>query len=834
MRRSVFSLSSIVIAVSIGLTSTESFGQQNPRGLVIPSTAQVHDVFTPLLPQEVSIRGGFLGTRIDANATNRMLKVDEDDMLDAFEQREAPHQDWQGEHVGKFLHAATLTWNYTHDPQLKTKLDSVVARLLKTQEPDGYLGTYKQDHRWTSWDVWVHKYDLLGLLTYYQFTRLANQDRPTSLGSEALNASRRIGNLLIATFGIEPGKRDINKSGEHMGMAPDSVLEPIVLLYRATEDKRYLDFARYIVSNYDAKGGPAILASLESKGSVRAVANAKAYEMTSNFNGLLELYRATGEKRLLRLMQVAWTDIVKNRLYVTGSASAGELFQEDYHLPNLSNANICETCVTVTWEQMNLQLLRLTGQPRYVDELEKSIYNHLLAAQKPTGDDWAYYTPLEGRKPYDSAATCCHSSGPRGIALIPGIAYMTSADGGLVVNLYNSGRATTHLKSGSVTIEQRTEYPLGGGVMLTISPEKRGQRFPLRLRIPSCTSDFGISLNGRNLPANGAGYVVIDRAWSKNDTLTLSLKLTDRVVVGDHENTGKAALMYGPLVLAVDSSVNPQIGPLNRVGLGLDLKALTKTDHGDLLANTSATSLATAGFLIPPKGNEAKRNREEVGEVRTGRGGKDHPRISPQTFTGQGEVSGKGKILLTLLPYAEAGSDGKSRFEVWIPLRAPPIGATSLFSGNRWTASRRGNVMGDITDDDSSTLAVTFNNAKADEDWFAVTASRPTTINTVVFAHGQSFHDGGWFDTEGGKKKPLVQVQTEAGGPWKTAATLEGYPNTTTAYSAGLKSGREFAAKFASIKVYAIRVIGTPASGDNPAQNFSSCSELQALYDRTR
>jgi DUF1680 family protein len=108
------------------------------------------------------------------------------------------------------------------------------------------------------------------------------------------------------------------------------VLEAIVLLYRATDDPRYLRFGQYIVSNYDAPGGPAILASLEKYHSVRRVANAKAYEMTSNFNGLLELYRATGDKRLLADMETAWNDIVQNRLYLTGSASSFEVYQDDF------------------------------------------------------------------------------------------------------------------------------------------------------------------------------------------------------------------------------------------------------------------------------------------------------------------------------------------------------------------------------------------------------------------------------------------------------------------------------------------------------------------------
>ncbi len=779
---------SLLVSAGLAAQAVSGYAQQNPHSLVLPGTAQVQDVFSPLLPQDVRLRGGFLGGRIDANAKNRMLKVDEDDLLDAFERREVFHQDWQGEHVGKYLHAATLTWNYTHSADLKVKIDRVAARLLKTQESDGYLGTYTKAKRWTSWDVWVHKYDLLGLLTYYQFTKLDNDDHPTPLGVEALSACRKIGDLLVTTFGTEPGKRDLNKAGEHMGMAADSVLEPIVLLYRATQDARYLKFAHYIVDNYNAPGGPAILASLDSMHTVRAVANAKAYEMTSNFNGLLEMYRATGEKRLLRLMQVAWTDIVKNRLYPTGSASSFEVFQDNFHLPNQMSANICETCVTVTWEQMNLQLLRLTGDPRYADQLEKSIYNHLLAAQKPTGDDWAYYTPLEGHKPYDAVTTCCHSSGPRGVALIPSLAAMTSADGGLVFNIYNSGSIRAQVKGGQVFVEESTQYPLSGEVKLIVSPTKSLQQFPLRLRIPPSAKSFQVTVNGRTM-ASGLGdnqqsrYVVLNRAWKLHDVIRLNLVLADRLIIGDHENSGKALVMHGPLVLALDSSQNLGRPPLRTLGLGM------------------------------------KRSFANLHYVN---------RAGQTSFT----VSGEGSTKLTLVPYADAGADGKSRFEVWIPRSAPKNSVNSLLGGSPWSASRMGNVAGDITDDDTSTYAVTFTNSKANEDWFAVTAPKPVKTGGIVFAHGHAFHDGGWFDTSGGAHKPLVQVQTTKGGDWVTVATLDRYPTTTSQNPAGLTDGQKFVVRFAPVSIVAIRVIGIPASGDNPSQNFASCAELQAFLDQ--
>ena len=772
--------------LSLGLFVLASAGaaparaQQNPAGMALPNTAKVTDRFTPLRPDEVSLHGGMLGTRYDVNAKNRMLTIDETELLDAFERRNVFHQDWQGEHIGKYLHAATQIWASTKDPALKAKIDRLAARLMRTQEPDGYLGTYQSDHRWTSWDVWVHKYDLIGLLTYYQYTG----------NKEALATCRRVGDLLVRTFGTGPGQRDINKAGEHVGMAPDSVLEAIVLLYRATDETRYLQFARYIVSNYDAPGGPAILTSLEKYGSVRRVANAKAYEMTSNFNGLLELYRATGDKRLLADMEKAWNDIAQNRLYLTGSASSFETYQDDFHLPNGNRSHICETCVTVTWEQMNLELLRLTGDGKYAAQAERSIYNHLLGAQKPTGDDWSYYTPLDGMKPYDDFITCCHSSGPRGIALIPSFAWMTSQDGGLVVSLYNSSLVNVRLpKAGLVTVLERTDYPFDGQVDFKVSPEHNGVRFPLRLRTPVDAPEYSLTVNGKAVgTAEVGGYKVIDRVWKRGDKVQLTLRPQTRVVLGDHENKGRAALQYGPLVLALDTALN---------------SGLSNTDRAEFSPD-STKHMRWMGI------------------------GEKSSATSPR-FQAVGKLNGKPGML-TFTPYASAGQDHKSRFAVWVnlPGNSSKSAATASLFGNAVTsASRQGNQDGEITDGDTETFRVTFDGKHADEDWYALSLPTSVTIGRVRFSHGKTFHDGGWFDTSAGK--PTVQIRTTPNGEWQTVAALASYPTTTGTNAAGLLAGETFEVKFPPQKAFALRIVGKPASGDNPAQAFSSCAELQAF-----
>ncbi len=183
--------------------------QQNPEGLYDSHKSKAGDVFLPLDPSEVHFTGGLLGERFDANAAARLLTLDENVLLEPFEGRQKEHQAWAGEHVGKFLHAATLTWRNTHNSALKAKIDRVASCLMATQEGDGYLGTYVEKQKWKDWDVWVHKYDLLGLLTYWQYTKNAR----------ALLACRRIGDLLSGTFGTGPHQLDINTAGEHVGMA---------------------------------------------------------------------------------------------------------------------------------------------------------------------------------------------------------------------------------------------------------------------------------------------------------------------------------------------------------------------------------------------------------------------------------------------------------------------------------------------------------------------------------------------------------------------------------------------------------------------------------------
>jgi hypothetical protein len=150
--------------------------------------------------------------------------------------------------------------------------------------------------------------------------------------------------------------------------------------------------------------------------------------------------------------------------------------------------------------------------------------------------------------------------------------------------------------------------------------------------------------------------------------------------------------------------------------------------------------------------------------------------------------------------------------------------------GGRESRSRPGNQPGSIVDGNPDSIVVTYDGAKADEDWYAVELPRPARISRVVFRHGRTFHDGGWFDvTEG---KPQVQIRRIPDGPWETVARLDSYPAATATDAAGLRPGEGFEVRLPNaIEAVAVRVIGRPACGDNPAQSFSSCAELEAYGD---
>jgi DUF1680 family protein len=601
----------------------------------VPDRAEAR--FTPA-PLDAQALGGALADRMAVNLQQRLLEgIDLEVLLEGYRQRPGQHA-WIGEHIGKFIDAATNTWAYTGDARLKTKLDSAVRELLATQLEDGYLGTYVEADRFIDygekgyepaenlplWDVWAHKYNMLGLLNYYRRTGF----------EPALGACRRMADLLIKTYGEGPGQRNIVRNDWHVGMANTSVLEPMAILYRYTGDPRYLEFARYIVRAWDEPKGPKIVTTLLSKGRVNEVANAKAYEMTSIFLGLIELYRATGDDTYWRPVLRAWDDIVRYRLYATGTTSYQELFRNDRLLR--ADGKVGEGCVTTTWMQLNLRLLEMTGEAKYADELERTIYNALLGAQHPKTGLICYFTPLNGKKEYGAVAhgaagvNCCTSSVPRGVSLIP-LAAWGIRRGGVAVNLFVPGTVRLTLPAGEVTLESKTRFPIEGDVSLTVRVAKPA-RFPLSIRVPAWSRRVEVTAAGRTFSEPRDGYIEIDRTWNTNDHVTIRMDLTMSVLDGSPTYPDQIAVQRGPQILAADDRLNPGSSPwtsdLWLTGLASATPQLRDAD-GSLPEKWSGSqAYAVAGYF----GNAAL---------------------------------GKRPVDLILVPLADAGQTG-GEYRVWL------------------------------------------------------------------------------------------------------------------------------------------------------------------------
>lgn len=761
--------------------------EKRPLISVVPEkiTPAVADKQDFIIPDRTRLTG-WIGTRIDANEGNRLVKLDPERLLEAYRHRPG-RQIWEGEHVGKWLHAATLAWANTGDDALRKKLDYVASELIKCQLPDGYLGTYEEKNRWTEWDVWAHKYNLVGLITYMRYTG----------NMEPLPACRRMADLLCNTFGDEPGKRDIIPAGQHMGMAPTSVLEPMVLLYRLTGEPRYLDFCRYILRAWEQPNGPHIISTLLTQKRVDKVGNGKAYEMLSCLNGALEYYRTVGDPKILQACLNAWQDIVEHRLYPTGAASYREFFHGDDDFPNVNNVG--ETCVTVTWLQFNAQLLRLTGEVRFAEQLERVVLNQLFGAQCPAGNAWGYYVQMEGKKPYSDNlfGHCCLSSGPRGVALIPSFATATDSDGA-VVNLYDAGRARLTLHDGTtVTINTETLYPSADEIRMSLMGFNK-KTFALKLRVPAWCKNYYVEVNGEDVQGEKGtdGYLALRRNWAKGDVVTLRLKLEPHLLVGDHKNENKVAVMYGPLVLAADDAL------IQDKGLRVSDIAVPAPDLNQLEV-TSET--ATGAYKTWP--------------------GAHTFRIKGLARETTGSIAEGTSVTIDLVPFADAGATS-STYKVWLPYGKSKANANLLYEGIE-SRSRKPNI-GSIIDNDPQTVASTQGGKPIDLDWFGVELSEPVMVGRVLFYHGRTSPAGGWFDTSIGK--PRVEIKTGAEAKWQQVGVLENYPSTTDTDPAGLKAGEKFELKLAQpVEITGIRIVGKPAGAGNPKQAHATCGELQAF-----
>jgi DUF1680 family protein len=517
----------------------------------LPVQITVNDKLSLLPASSVKILG-YLGEKINLCIEKRIKTEDPDYLVEPFRHKEETRL-WQTEFWGKWIQSAIAAYEYNHDPDLRQIIDKAVSGLLSAQMPDGYIGNYSDAAALQQWDIWGQKYTLLGLLAYYDISGDKN----------ALAASRRLADHLLTQVG--PGKANIVKTGNYRGMPSSSILEPMVSLYRHTGDNRYLDFAKYIVLQWETPDGPKLISSalkgvpvserFPHPASWWSYENGqKAYEMMSCYDGLLDLYKVTGESSYLKAVEISVRDIIDEEINIAGSGSAFECWYKGAKYQDEPTYHTMETCVTMTWMKLCFNLLRVTGNPVYADEIEKSAYNALMASMKYDGSMIAKYSPLggirhDGEEQCGMHINCCNANGPRAFMMLPVFAVMSSADG-IYVNIYCEGEATVPYNSkNKVTISQTTDYPVSDKIGITINPEKPGI-FTIALRIPSWSKNTTLTINGETVKDVTPGnYKRITRSWNKGDRIELRPDLRGRLVT----MSGHQAIIRGPVVLARDA-----------------------------------------------------------------------------------------------------------------------------------------------------------------------------------------------------------------------------------------------------------------------------------------
>lgn len=496
---------------------------------------------------------GYLGERIDACIRGRVMSEDESLLAAPFRQQNET-QAWQSEFWGKWTLGAIASYRYNGDPELLQEIRNGVELLLSAQLPDGYIGNYAPEAQLTNWDVWGRKYTLLGLLAYYDL----------SGNKKVLEAARHLADHLLTQI---PSRKSIVEAGLYRGMPPSSILEPMVALYDRTGDKRYLDFAEYIVAQWETERGPRLIGkALEGVPvSQRFVPDTrqeawwswdngqKAYEMMSCYDGLLDLYKITGKPEYLEAVRKSVQNILDEEINIAGSGSAFECFYGGRARQTLPTYHTMETCVTMTWMKLCRNLLELTHDPLYADQIERTAYNALCAALKNDASQIAKYSPLEGARSVGEEqcgmhVNCCNSNGPRAFAMLPEVA-VTQADDNIYINLYGESNSTVRLPGGEVILTQTTTYPEEGDIEIAVSPRKAFE-FGVSLRIPAWSRVTMVSVNGESIGNIRPGsYLDIRRRWTPDDKITLRLDMRGRLV----ELDGCQAIERGPVVLARDS-----------------------------------------------------------------------------------------------------------------------------------------------------------------------------------------------------------------------------------------------------------------------------------------
>ncbi len=544
----------------------------------------------------------------------------------------------------KVIEGAAYSLKIHPDPELEKYVDGVIEKIASAQWEDGYLYTFyslpqrQPEKRWT--DV-RNKHELYcaghffeAAVAYYQATEKR----------EILDVAIRLADYIDSVFG--PGKKHDVPGHEEIEIG-------LVKLYGVTGEQRYLALSKFFLDERGRAHGRKIYGEYCQDHKPVVEQNAAvghAVRAGYLYSGMADVAALTSDADYVEALGRIWQDVISKKMYITGGIGArggGESFGADYELPNATA--YCETCAAIANAMWNHRMSLLHGDAKYIDVLERVIYNGILSGISLSGNKFFYPNPLASdgkyqRSPWFGCA-CCPTNIVRFMPSLPGYAYAQQADN-VYVNLFIAGSAAIRISQNTVGLQQQTRYPWDGGVRITVEPEHAGQ-FTVCVRIPGWAQNrpvpsdlysypdvsrekVSLKVNGNPVALNIVkGYARIRRKWEKGDAIELNLPMPIRRVAAHQkvkDNRGRTAVERGPVVYCFEGADNPK---------------------------------GVANLILPP---DAKLQSEYHGDLLGG----------IVTITGRGQIRQAGKkgvenIDVVAIPYYAWAHRGKNEMAVWMP-----------------------------------------------------------------------------------------------------------------------------------------------------------------------
>jgi len=673
----------------------------------------------------------------------------------------------------KVIEGASYALSVTPDPQLDAYVDTLIAKIGAAQEKDGYLYTTRTinpqaPHPWAGKERWeLEQYDSHELYNLGHLYEAAAAHYQATGKRTLLDIAIRTADLLVNTFG--PGKKAIWPGHQITEMG-------LVKLYRVTGNQKYLDLAKFLLDVRGPKTGmPRRHPSNQYNQSFLPVIEqtepvGHAVRATYMYSGMADVAAMTGDFAYVNALNKIWDTVVQKKLYITGgigASGAGEAFGGPYELPNMTAYN--ETCASIGNDYWNHRMFLLHADAKYIDVMERTLYNGLISGVSLDGKSFFYPNPLESngqhqRSPWFGVA-CCPGNITRFLASFPGYMYGYQGDK-LYVNLYAAGEASIKMDGGrEVRLTQETKFPWEGAVKIGVEPSRAGN-FTVNVRIPGWARDEAVpsdlyrfseplqtpatvKVNGRSVPMKlDKGYVAITRNWRKGDTIEVSLPMPVRRVLAHEKVTAdkdRVALQRGPFVYAAEWADNPG-GKVRNLMLPANAE-LRAEWRPDLLNGVTVIKSRAVALSYDAKGAVQKKEQE-----------------------------------FTAIPYYAWANRGRGQMIVWLPTvesAAKPSAWPTVATTSKLVATpgrqQRGKNPAPIIDGEEPTSSI---DNSSYFDWWP---TRGTTESIeMTFAKTETVSEAQiyWFDDTGRGQVRVPQswrLLYKDGNEWKPVENPSGY-----------------------------------------------------------